>query len=83
MSNMAKKYFFSSLIMIRYAKKLWTAVDACYCCRRILLFLNGKNVFTVRILQRLSGLTDFSWCNIPKRGKIYQMAIKYAKWTEN
>jgi hypothetical protein len=25
-------------------------------------------------------LPDFSWCNIPKRGKIYQMTTKYTKW---
>jgi hypothetical protein len=30
-----------------------------------------------------TGLPDFSWCNIPKRGKIYQMTIKYSKWPEN
>jgi hypothetical protein len=26
-----------------------------------------------------TGLPDFTWCNIPKRGKFYQMATKYAK----
>jgi hypothetical protein len=24
-----------------------------------------------------AGLPDFSWCNIPKRGKIYQMTTKH------
>jgi hypothetical protein len=31
----------------------------------------------------LSGLPDFSWCNIPKRGKIYQITIKYTKLPQN
>jgi hypothetical protein len=31
----------------------------------------------------LAGLPDFSRCNIPKQGKIYQMTIKYFKWTQN
>jgi hypothetical protein len=31
----------------------------------------------------LAGLPDFSWCNIPKRGKIYQMTIKYSVWPQN
>jgi hypothetical protein len=26
-----------------------------------------------------AGLPDFSWHNIPKRDKIYQMTIKYTK----
>jgi hypothetical protein len=38
-----------------------------------------------------AGLPDFSWYNITKQGKIYQMTakypkklhIKYTKWTEN
>jgi hypothetical protein len=25
-------------------------------------------------------LPDFSWSKIPKRGKIYQITAKYAKW---
>jgi hypothetical protein len=29
------------------------------------------------------GLSDFSWYNIPKRGKIYQISIKYTKWPYN
>jgi hypothetical protein len=29
------------------------------------------------------GLPDFSWYNIPKRGKIYQIATKYTKWPQN
>jgi hypothetical protein len=36
------------------------------------------------------GLPDFSWCNIPKRGKNmpnshkkYQMSTTYTKWPEN
>jgi hypothetical protein len=29
------------------------------------------------------GLPDFPWCNIPKLGKIYQMATKYNKWPQN
>jgi hypothetical protein len=32
-------------------------------------FLRGSN----------SGLPDFSWCNIPKLGKIYQITKKYTK----
>jgi hypothetical protein len=31
----------------------------------------------------VSGLPDFSWYNIPKRGKIYQSTTKYTKWTQN
>jgi hypothetical protein len=27
----------------------------------------------------LTGLPDFSWYKIPKRGKIYQMTTKYTK----
>jgi hypothetical protein len=30
-----------------------------------------------------AGLPDFSWYNIPKRGKIYQITIKYTKWPQN
>jgi hypothetical protein len=30
-----------------------------------------------------SGLPDFSWCNIPKWGKINQITIKYTKWEQN
>jgi hypothetical protein len=30
-----------------------------------------------------TGLPDFSWYNIPKRGKIYQMTIKYTKLSQN
>jgi hypothetical protein len=30
-----------------------------------------------------SGLPDFSWRNIPKRGKIYPMSTKYTKWSQN
>jgi hypothetical protein len=34
--------------------------------------------------QRLpAGLPDFSWYNIPKRGKIYQITTKYNKWLLN
>jgi hypothetical protein len=28
-------------------------------------------------------LPDFSWCNIPKRGKMYQINTKYIKWPQN
>jgi hypothetical protein len=31
----------------------------------------------------LPGLPDFSWCMIPKPGKMYQMNTKYTKWTQN
>jgi hypothetical protein len=30
-----------------------------------------------------AGLPDFSWYNIPKRGKTYQITIKYSKWPQN
>jgi hypothetical protein len=30
-----------------------------------------------------TGLPDLSWYNIPKRGKLYQMTIKYTKWPHN
>jgi hypothetical protein len=33
--------------------------------------------------QCTPGLPDFSWYNIPKRGKIYQITIKYTKWPYN
>jgi hypothetical protein len=29
---------------------------------------------------QISGLPDFSWYSIPKRGKIYQMTTNYTKW---
>jgi hypothetical protein len=28
------------------------------------------------------GLPDLSWCNIPKRGKMYQITIQYTKWPQ-
>jgi hypothetical protein len=28
------------------------------------------------------GLPNFSWHNIPKRGKMYQMTTKYNKWPQ-
>jgi hypothetical protein len=31
----------------------------------------------------LPGLPDFSWCMIPKPGKMYQMNTKCTKWTQN
>jgi hypothetical protein len=31
----------------------------------------------------MQGLPDFSWYNIPKRGKMYQITIKYIKWPQN
>jgi hypothetical protein len=34
-------------------------------------------------LATRAGLPDFSWYKIPKRGKIYQMAIKYFQWPQN
>jgi hypothetical protein len=30
-----------------------------------------------------SGLPDFSWCNIPKRDKIYQITTEYSRWLQN
>jgi hypothetical protein len=30
-----------------------------------------------------AGLPDFSWYNIPKRDKIYQMTLKYTKGPQN
>jgi hypothetical protein len=30
-----------------------------------------------------SGLTDFSWCMIPKPEKMYQMNTKYTEWSQN
>jgi hypothetical protein len=36
------------------------------------------------IKKRLrQGWQDFSWFNIPKRGKTYQIRIKYTKWPQN
>jgi protoporphyrinogen oxidase len=29
------------------------------------------------------GLPDFYWYNIPKREKMYQITIKYTKWSQN
>jgi hypothetical protein len=29
------------------------------------------------------GLPDFSWYNMPKRKKIYQITMKYTKWSQN
>jgi hypothetical protein len=31
----------------------------------------------------LPGLPDFSWYNIPNRGKIYQITLKYLKWPQH
>jgi hypothetical protein len=30
-----------------------------------------------------AGLPDFSWHNIPKQEKIYEMAINYTNWPQN
>jgi hypothetical protein len=30
-----------------------------------------------------SGLPDFSWYNIAKQEKMYQMTTKYTEWTQN
>jgi hypothetical protein len=30
-----------------------------------------------------AGLPDFSWLNIPKREKMYQITIKYTQWLQN
>jgi hypothetical protein len=41
------------------------------------LFLRRNNKLSVNIHDRwAAGLPDFSWYNIPKRGKIYQINIK-------
>jgi hypothetical protein len=32
---------------------------------------------------RTSGLPDFSWYNIPKREKPFQITIKYTEWPQN
>jgi hypothetical protein len=32
------------------------------------------------LLISRSGLPDFSWYNIPKRGELYQTTTKYIKW---
>jgi hypothetical protein len=51
--------------------------------------VNSEVVGLGQILQfrnriyRTAGLPDFSWYNIPKRGKIYQMTTKYTKWPKN
>jgi hypothetical protein len=37
--------------------------------------------FTIAFTE--SGLPDFSWSNIPKRGKIYQITIQFTKWQRN
>jgi hypothetical protein len=34
-------------------------------------------------LLLLPGFQDFSLHNIPKRGKIYQVTIRYTKWPQN
>jgi hypothetical protein len=33
-------------------------------------------------VQLCPGLPDFSWYKIPKRGKNYQMPIKYTQWLQ-
>jgi hypothetical protein len=35
------------------------------------------------VRQPESGLPDFSWYNIPKWEKIYQMTTKYTQWPQN
>jgi hypothetical protein len=42
-----------------------------------------KEMLKRRIERLRAGLPDFSWCNIPKRGKIYQNTIKYTKWSQS
>jgi hypothetical protein len=41
--------------------------------------LSEKRVFCNEI-ELFSGLPDYSWCNIPKRGKYTKMTAKYTKW---
>jgi hypothetical protein len=38
-----------------------------------------QNIFRLFFFSLKSGLPDFSWDNIPKRGKIYQITIKCTK----
>jgi hypothetical protein len=53
-----------------------------------LVFEKNTNFFTENwqksqksvIITSTPGLTDFSWCNIPKRGKNYPTTTKYTKW---
>jgi hypothetical protein len=42
-----------------------------------------QSEFVFQILSIRSGLPDFSWYNVPKRGKIYQIIIKYSEWLQN
>jgi hypothetical protein len=47
----------------------------------ILRFIfHRKRVATPKESGLEPGLPDFSWYNIPKGGKIYQMTTKYTKW---
>jgi hypothetical protein len=39
--------------------------------------------FKTSIMHSCAGLPDFSWYNIPKRVKIYQITTKYTKWLQN
>jgi hypothetical protein len=37
----------------------------------------------LKSLRSTAGLPDFSWFNIPKWEKIYQMTIQYTRWPQN
>jgi hypothetical protein len=43
----------------------------------------GRIGFWFRLWEDLGRLPDFSWYNIPKLGKMYQITIKYPKWPQN
>jgi hypothetical protein len=47
-----------------------------------LLRSTSTNGNYVNVLKS-TGLPDFSWCNKPKWGKIYQMTIKYTDWSQS
>jgi hypothetical protein len=72
-------------------QKIWqprqkACVEASINCRtEKLIFLKGAH--TGGATESVTGLPDFSWNNIPKRGKIlpkdykiYQLAAKHTKW---
>jgi hypothetical protein len=46
----------------------------------------NKGLFTPTLtflFQVRPGLPDFTWYNLPKRKKIYQITVKYTKWPQN
>jgi hypothetical protein len=44
------------------------------------LEISNKIIIERSTFPSVPGLPDFSFCNTPKRGIIYQMTTKYTEW---